>query len=356
MSQTKEIVVFAGDGIGPEVMQSAKSVLQAVSSDFRFTDLLLGGSAIDAYGTPLRDADIALAREADAILLGAVGGPKWDNPAATVRPEQGLLKIRKALELFANLRPVKAAEFLYDASPLKNDIIAGTDIVVVRELTGGLYFGEPSKQWEEHGERVAVDTMLYREHEIARVARVAFEFARERRNKVTSIDKANVLAASRLWRQVVTEIAAGYPDVELEHMLVDAAAMKLIQEPTQFDVILTENMFGDILTDEASVLGGSLGLLASASVGAEREGRNRLGLFEPIHGTAPDIAGQGIANPAGMILSAALMLRMSFAMNDEAAAIEAAIDRAFLDGVRTKDLGGSAGTSAFLEAVLSRIG
>ena len=355
MSSNPHIVVFPGDGIGPEVTDEARRVLDAVVPNFTYTELKMGGSAIDAYGIPLRDEDVEIARHADAVLLGAVGGPKWDNPKSTVRPEQGLLKIRKELGLFANLRPVKASEMLADASPLKNHIIAGTDIVVVRELTGGLYFGQPSKQWEENDERVAIDTMIYREHEIVRVARIAFEFARQRRNKVTSIDKANVLSTSRLWRQVVTEVAVDYPDVSLDHMLVDSASMKLIQSPTQFDVIVTENMFGDILTDEASVLGGSLGLLASASIGAEREGRNRLGLFEPIHGTAPDIAGKGIANPAGMILSAALMLRMSFGMQAEATAIEDAVEATLSAGIRTGDLGGTAGTREFSDGVIQRI-
>jgi 3-isopropylmalate dehydrogenase len=352
MSTNAHIVVFAGDGIGPEVVAEARHVLDVVVPGFTYTDLKLGGCAIDAYGVPLRDEDVEIARDADAVLLGAVGGPKWDNPTASVRPEQGLLKIRKELGLFANLRPVKASAILADASPLKNHIIAGTDIVVVRELTGGLYFGQPSKQWDENGERVAVDTMIYREHEIERVARIAFEFAGQRRGKVTSIDKANVLSASRLWRQVVSEVANDYPDIALDHMLVDAASMKLIQSPTQFDVIVTENMFGDILTDEASVLGGSLGLLASASVGAERQGRNRLGLFEPIHGTAPDIAGKGIANPAGMILSAALMLRMSFGLEAEAGSIEKAVDDAMAAGIRTGDLGGTATTREFSDAVI----
>lgn len=355
MPANPHVVVFAGDGIGPEVVAEARRVLDAVVPRFTFTNLLLGGCAIDAYGVPLRDEDVNTARNADAVLLGAVGGPKWDDPTSSVRPEQGLLKIRKELELFANLRPVKASEMLADASPLKNHIIAGTDIVVVRELTGGLYFGQPSKQWDEAGERVAVDTMIYREHEIERVARIAFEFAGQRRGKVTSIDKANVLSTSRLWRQVVSEVGADYPDITLDHMLVDSASMKLIQSPTMFDVIVTENMFGDILTDEASVLGGSLGLLASASVGAEREGRNRLGLYEPIHGTAPDIAGKGIANPAGMILSAALMLRMAFGMDAEAATIETAVEATLNAGIRTGDLGGSAGTSEFSDAVLDRI-
>jgi len=356
VSDTRTIAVFAGDGIGPEVVTEARRVLDVVAPGIVYTDLKLGGSAIDAYGTPVRDEDLAVARDADAILLGAVGGPKWDNPASSVRPEQGLLKLRKELGLFANLRPVKANAALANASPLKNDVIAGTDVMVVRELTGGLYFGEPSKQWEEGGERQAVDTMRYSEHEIVRIARIAFELAGQRRGKVASIDKANVLSCSRLWRQVVTDVGTEYPDIELSHMLVDSASMKLIQAPSQFDVIVTENMFGDILTDEASVLGGSLGLLASASVGAEREGRSRLGLFEPIHGSAPDIAGQGKANPAGMILSAAMMLRMSFGMEAEASRIEAAVDAALDAGVRTADLGGSASTTEFTGAVLAQLG
>jgi 3-isopropylmalate dehydrogenase len=333
----------------------ARRVLDVVAPGATYINLKLGGCAIDAYGTAARDEDLAIARDADAILLGAVGGPKWDNPASSVRPEQGLLKLRKELGLFANLRPVKANAALADASPLKNDVIAGTDVMVVRELTGGLYFGQPSKQWEEDGERQAVDTMRYSEHEIVRIARIAFELAGQRRGKVTSIDKANVLSCSRLWRQVVTDVGKEFPQIELSHMLVDSASMKLIQSPSQFDVIVTENMFGDILTDEASVLGGSLGLLASASVGGEREGRSRLGLFEPIHGSAPDIAGQGKANPAGMMLSAALMLRMSFGLEQEANRIEQAIDDTLAARIRTGDLGGSASTHGFSDAVVERL-
>ncbi|HEU0165318.1 MAG TPA: 3-isopropylmalate dehydrogenase [Thermomicrobiales bacterium] len=356
---TYRIAVFAGDGVGPEVMAEARRVLTAVGAGightFDFVDLLIGGIAIDAYGTALRDEDVDTARGADAILLGAVGGPKWDNPTASVRPEQGLLKIRKALGLYANLRPVTVTESLADASPIKADRLLGTDLIVVRELTGGLYFGEPSKQWEENGERVAVDTLIYHEHEIVRVVKLAFELARGRKGKVTSVDKANVLSSSRLWRAIVTEIGKEYGDVALEHVLVDAMTMKLIQSPSAYDVIVTENMFGDILTDEASVLGGSLGLLPSASIGAADANGKVLALYEPIHGTAPDIAGQQKANPAGMILSAAMMLRTSFGLEDAAGSVERAVADAIDAGIRTGDLGGTATTSQFSDAVIARL-
>jgi len=352
------IVTLPGDGVGPEVMAEARKVLETVADrfghDFSFDERRIGGCAIDAYGTPLRDEDIDAARNADAILLGAVGGPKWDNPNAPVRPEQGLLRIRKALRLFANLRPVQLRESLIESSPLRPERVRGTDLVVVRELTGGLYFGKPSRQWRERRGRVAVDTLIYREHEIDRVVRLAFDMARTRSHKVTSVDKANVLSSSRLWRSVVTEIAGDYPDVEVEHMLVDAMTMKLIQAPSSFDVIVTENMFGDIITDEASVLGGSIGLLPSASVGAVAESGLRRGLYEPIHGSAPDIAGKGIANPAGMILSAAMMLRQSLGLEEEAQAVSDAVSATIDAGVLTRDLGGSASTSAFGQAVVER--
>ncbi|MGI8404550.1 MAG: 3-isopropylmalate dehydrogenase [Thermomicrobiales bacterium] len=353
------IAVFAGDGVGPEVMTQARRVLDAVGARsgarFEFKELLIGGIAIDTYGIALRDEDVEVARSSDAILLGAVGGPKWDNPTATARPEQGLLKIRKALGLYANLRPVTVHPSLADASPIKADRLAGTDLIVVRELTGGLYFGEPSKQWVENGERVAVDTLIYREHEVARVVRLAFELASARKGKVTSVDKANVLSSSRLWRAIVTEIAAEFPNVRLEHMLVDAMTMKLIQSPASYDVIVTENMFGDILTDEASVLGGSLGLLPSASIGAADASGKVLALYEPIHGTAPDIAGQHKANPAGMILSAAMMLRTSLQLDEQANAVENAVADAITAGVRTFDLGGTTSTVEFGDAVLARL-
>ncbi len=357
-SFTYNVLLLPGDGVGPEVMAEAVRAAEAASSLHGFAitteTQLIGGCAIDAYGSPLRDEDIAAARAADAVLLGAVGGPKWDNPSASVRPEQGLLRIRKELGLFANLRPVTATESLLGASPIKEDRLRGTDLLVVRELTGGIYFGK-RKQWRERRGRVAMDTLVYREHEVRRIIELAFELARGRRGRVTSVDKANVLDSSRLWRAVANEVAAANPDIQLEHMLVDAMTMKLIQQPAAYDVVVTENMFGDILTDEASVLGGSIGLLPSASLGAVgREGR-RIGLYEPIHGSAPDIAGKGIANPAGMILSVAMMMRMSLGQDAAASSIERAVAAAVDDGVRTGDLGGDASTSAFAEAVLQRL-
>lgn len=352
------VLLLPGDGVGPEIMDQAIMVVNAVAEKHGFsidTDTrLIGGCAIDEYGTALRDEDIEAARASDAVLLGAVGGPKWDDPNASVRPEQGLLKIRKALGLFANLRPVTANEALLAASPIKEDRIRGTDLLVVRELTGGIYFGE-RKQWTDEQGRVAQDTLVYHEYEIRRIVELAFELAKGRKSRVTSVDKANVLDSSRLWRSIATEIGAANSDVELEHMLVDAMTMKLIQQPNAYDVIVTENMFGDILTDEASVLGGSIGLLPSASLGAPGEDGRRIGLYEPIHGSAPDIAGKGIANPAGMILSAAMMLRMSLHQEDAASAIEAAVDSAVNAGVLTGDLGGSATTPEFGEAVVQRL-
>lgn len=356
---TYRIAVFSGDGVGPEVMAQARRVLAAVGqrsgSRFVFEDLLIGGIAIDSYGTALRDEDVETARASDAILLGAVGGPKWDNPTSSVRPEQGLLKIRKSLDLYANLRPVTVHPSLMEASPIKADRLHGTDLVVVRELTGGLYFGEPSKQWIENGERVAVDTLIYREHEVVRVVRLAFEMASNRKGKVASVDKANVLSSSRLWRAIVTEISADFPNVTLEHILVDAMTMKLIQSPASYDVIVTENMFGDILTDEASVLSGSLGLLPSASIGAADAGGKVLALYEPIHGTAPDIAGQGKANPAGMILSAAMLLRTSLGLDAQADDVERAVAETIDAGIRTFDLGGTTSTVEFGDTVVARL-
>lgn len=354
------IAVFAGDGVGPEVVAEARNVLDAVARNaghsFTYHDLLIGGIAIDEYGTPLRDDDVDVARAANAILLGAVGGPKWSDPSVTVRPEQGLLKIRKSLGLYANLRPVAVMDALLDATPIKPEILAGTDLLVVRELTGGIYFGRPSRQWRERRGRVAVDTLLYREHEVERIARLAFDLARTRRKRVTSVDKANVLSSSRLWRSVVTAVGVDFPDVALEHMLVDAMTMKLIQQPSRYDVIVTENMFGDILTDEASVLGGSIGVLPSASLGAPNPMGRRRGLYEPIHGSAPDIAGMGKANPVGMILSAAMMLRMSLGLESEARLIERAVFDTIGAGVTTPDLlGGRATTSSFGDAVAERI-
>lgn len=352
------ILLLPGDGVGPEIMDQAVSVANAAAEKHGFSlsmeTSLIGGCAIDQYGTALRDEDIEAARASDAVLLGAVGGPKWDDPSASVRPEQGLLKIRKALGLFANLRPVTANEALLEASPIKEDRIRGTDLLVVRELTGGIYFGD-RKQWTDEQGRVAMDTLVYHEYEIRRILELAFEMARDRKGRVTSVDKANVLDSSRLWRSLATEIGEANEDVELEHMLVDAMTMKLIQQPNAYDVIVTENMFGDILTDEASVLGGSIGLLPSASLGEPGEDGRRIGLYEPIHGSAPDIAGQGIANPAGMILSAAMMLRMSLHQEAAAEAIEAAVDAVVNEGVLTGDLGGNATTSQFGEAVLQHL-
>lgn len=347
------IVVLGGDGIGPEVTQQGTRVLEAVASryghDFRFEHHLIGGAAIDATQSALPAQTTSACGTADAVLLGAVGGPKWSDPNAPVRPEQGLLAIRKALNLFANLRPVSLHAELYDASPLKAEVLKGTDIMVVRELTGGIYFGEKKRteQW-------ASDLCTYTVDEIQRVTRVAGNLARGRRKFITSVDKANVLETSRLWRSTVEAVLREeFPDVKFEHMLVDSAAMHLIRKPSSFDVILTENMFGDILTDEASMLAGSLGLLPSASLGA-----GKLGLYEPIHGSAPDIAGKGIANPYGTILSVAMLLRHSLGLNQEALAVEKAVADAIADGVRTADIaaGAKAATTAEAgDAVLAKI-
>ncbi len=335
------IALTPGDGIGPEVVDEARRTLEAVAARFghrfAFTEHLLGGCAIDRHGTALPPETLAAARAADAVLLGAVGGPKWDDPQAKVRPEQGLLAIRKELGLYANVRPVAPHPALARLSPLKPERVAGVDFVVIRELTGGLYFGTPKgRERTPEGER-AVDTLVYTDAEVRRIVRLAFEVARGRRKLVTSVDKANVLESSRLWRQVAMEVAKEFPDVRLEHQLVDSCAMRLITHAPQFDVIVTENMFGDILTDEAAVLAGSLGVLPSASLGTGRRG-----LYEPIHGSAPDIAGKGIANPTGTILSAALLLRHSLGLEAEAKAVEAAVARALDDGQFTADLGGPA--------------
>ncbi len=336
------ITVLPGDGIGPEVTAEAVKVLehvgQAFGHTFEFEEALLGGCAIDATGTALPDETVAACQEADAVLLGAVGGPKWDDPTAKVRPEQGLLGIRKALGLFANLRPVKLFPELLHASTLRPEILQGVDILVVRELTGGIYFG-PREEAGEDSDR-AYDTMLYTRPEIERVVRLAAQAARGRRKRLTSVDKANVLASSRLWRRVTSEIVeAEFPDVHLEHILVDAAAMYLIRRPAELDVIVTGNMFGDILTDEASMLVGSMGMLPSASLGeATNAAELPRGLYEPIHGSAPDIAGQGIANPLAAILSAAMLLRHSLGLEREAKAVEDAVAAALADGYRTADI------------------
>ena len=358
------IVALPGDGVGPEVVTAARTVAEAAARrcnlELRFEERLIGGCAIDAYGTPLRSEDLDACRQADAVLLGAVGGPKWDNPSAKVRPEAGLLALRKGMGLFANLRPVKVMPALADATPLKPHLVEGIDFVVVRELTGGLYFGRPRRRWREGRGRVALDTLIYREHEVERIARLAFGLAQARKKRLASVDKANVIDTSRLWRSVVTELMGEYPDVTTEHVLVDSMAMRLITGPRSLDVVVTENMFGDILTDEASVLTGSIGLLPSASVGAPRSDTDsrRRGVFEPIHGSAPDIAGQGKANPAGTILSLAMLLRLSLDQHAAADAVDAAVESAINDGVRTGDIaagGPAVSTAAFGEAVAERL-
>jgi 3-isopropylmalate dehydrogenase len=339
---TSRVILLPGDGIGPEITGPAVEMLDAVAPGrFEYEKHLFGGAAIDAHGTALTDETLAACRAADAVLLAAVGGPKWDTTDPhKPRPEQGLLGLRKGLGLFANLRPVKPLPALYDASPLKREIIEGTDMLVVRELTGGIYFGEKSRTADS-----ASDACVYTRGEIVRIARVAFGAARSR---VTSVDKANVLETSRLWREVVREVhAAEFPNIELEHLLVDNAAMKLVSAPRHFEVIVTENMFGDILSDESAMLTGSLGMLPSASLGATGPG-----VFEPVHGSAPDIAGQGIANPLAMFLSAAMMLRHGFALENEATAVESAVDRALSEGLRTPDLGGDATTAQATREVL----
>ena len=338
------IVTLPGDGIGPEVLASALEVLAAVADDLTFAEQPFGGASIDAHGAPLTDETLAACKRADAVLLAAVGGPRWDSTdAGAPRPEQGLLGLRKGLGLYANLRPVRPFSALLDASPLRREIIEGTDLLVVRELTGGIYFGAKERTAER-----ASDLCEYTVGEIERITRTAFEAACSR---VTSVDKMNVLETSRLWREVVTRVhSEEFPNVELEHQLVDSAAMKLVVAPRHFDVILTENMFGDILSDEAAMLTGSLGMLPSASLGGDGPG-----LFEPVHGSAPDIAGTGKANPLAMILSAALMLRHGFGREDAASALESAVDRALDSGVRTADLGGKATTAEATTAVLKEI-
>jgi 3-isopropylmalate dehydrogenase len=347
-------VVLPGDGIGPEVTAEAIRVLQVVAKkrghDFTFTERLMGGCSIDAHGVALTDAVLADCQKSSAVLLGAVGGPKWDDPKAKVRPEQGLLALRKGLGVFANLRPVKVHPALIDASPLKAEKLQGVDIVVIRELTGGLYFGFPKGRDVKDGRERAVDTLEYYDYEVRRVMELAFKIAKGRKKKVTSVDKANVLESSRLWREIAADAGKQNPDVALDHMLVDTAAMRLITSPASLDVVVTENMFGDILTDEASVLAGSMGMLPSASIGAGGPG-----LYEPIHGSAPDIAGKGIANPIGTILSAAMMLRHTLGLEAEAAMIEKAVDQTITEGARTADLGGKLSTTQMADEILKRI-
>jgi len=349
-----KITLLPGDGIGPEVVAEAVRVLDVIAVKFGhtfiFTERLMGGCSIDKYGSSLTDETLADCKASDAVLLGAVGGPKWDDPNTKDRPERGLLALRKGLGVFANLRPVKVHPALIDSSPLKPEKLKGVDILVVRELTGGLYFGQPKMREMKDGKEHAVDTLEYYDYEIQRVVELAFNLARGRKKKVTSVDKANVLESSRLWRQIATKIGKENPDIELEHVLVDTAAMRLITGPASMDVVVTENMFGDILTDEASALAGSMGMLPSASLGEAGPG-----LYEPIHGSAPDIAGKGIANPVGTILSAAMMLRHSLRLEAEAAYIERAVDAVISDGARTMDLGGMLTTRQMADEILKRL-
>ena len=362
------IASIGGDGVGPEVVAAGRRVLDAVAARDGFTiewlDVVAGGAAIDAYGTALRTEDLDAVASCDAVLLGAVGGPRWDDPDARVRPEQALLALRGGLDLFANLRPVTVLPALVPSSPLRPEILDGVDLLIVRELTSGLYFGRPSEQRETPEGRVGIDTLWYTEAEIRRVVRLAFELAGGRRGRLTSVDKANVLATSRLWRKVVDETRAEYPAVEVNHQLVDSCAMLLVRRPATFDVLVTENLFGDILSDEAAVLAGSLGMLPSASLGDRRTVHGRFGLYEPIHGSAPDIAGRDAANPLGTILSTAMLLRWSLGLAAAADDVEAAVRAAIDAGYRTADLvppGGEhsdlrvVGTRAMTEAVVQRL-
>lgn len=349
-----KIVLLPGDGIGPEVVSEAVRVLDTVAQHKKhkltFEEWKIGGCSIDEFGTALTDEALTACKQSSAILLGAVGGPKWDDPTAAVRPEQGLLTLRKGLGVFANLRPVAVHPDLVDISPIRPERLEGVDLLFVRELTGGLYFGQPKERRLVEGHISAVDTMEYFDFEIERVVDLAFRLAKNRRKKVTVIDKANVLESSRLWRQVSGQVAARYPEISNDFMLVDTASMRLVSSPGQFDVIVTENMFGDILTDEASVLAGSMGMLPSASLGSSGPG-----LYEPIHGSAPDIAGKGVANPLGTILSAAMLLRHSLGLHAEAAAVEKAVSATISAGFRTADLGGTITTRAMTNEVLKHL-
>ncbi|MEJ7747710.1 MAG: 3-isopropylmalate dehydrogenase [Candidatus Limnocylindrales bacterium] len=366
---TYRIVAIPGDGVGPEVVDAAIRVLDAVAGQFGFAlewqHIRAGGVAIDAFGVAIRDEDVALCASGDAVLLGAVGGPRWDDPAATVRPEQALFALRGGLGLFANLRPVTIHPAIAaSAAPLKSELLEGVDLLIIRELTGGLYFGDRTEASGTPGQRVASDTLPYSEPEIRRIVRLAFELARTRRGRLTSVDKANVLATSRLWRSVVEDLRPEFPDIEVNHQLVDSCAMLLIKQPARFDVLVTENLFGDILSDEASVLAGSLGLLPSASLGERRTDHGVFGLYEPIHGSAPDIAGLDLANPIGTILSAAMLLRWSLGREDAASAIETAVGAALDAGWRTSDLADAddpgdglvvVGTRALATAVIDQL-
>ena len=354
----KNITLLPGDGIGPEIVDETVKLFDAVASKFghkfNYTSHLIGGIAIDETGDPLPEETLGACLEADAILMGAVGGPKWDDPTAKVRPEQGLLRIRKELAVFANIRPVKVFDALAHASPLRPEIVKGVDIVFVRELTGGIYFGTPRGREERNGERMGYDTMIYSEHEIERILRIGFDLARGRRKKLTSVDKANVLTTMQVWREIAHEVKNDYPDVEYEDILVDAMAMYLVNNPKDFDVVVTGNMFGDILSDEASMITGSLGMLPSASMGKA----GSVGLFEPSHGSAPDIAGTGKANPLATMMSGAMLMRLNLGLNDEADAIEKAIDDVLAAGYRTADIGGgddALSTTAMGEKVIEML-
>jgi 3-isopropylmalate dehydrogenase len=353
--QTYRVAYLPGDGIGPEVSDAARRCVDAAGRRFGFDvtwdEQLVGGAALDATGRPLPDETLAAAQAADAVLLGAVGGPRWSDPGAAQRPEQALLGLRAELELFANLRPVRAFPQLASASPLRPEVRDGADLLIVRELTGGLYFGKPQER--SHDE--AVDTLRYSRAEIERVVRLAFELAAGRRRQLISVDKANVLESSRLWREVVDEIKGDFPDISTEHALVDSLALALVTRPARFDVLVTENMFGDILSDEAAAIGGSLGILPSASLGTRTTDHGRFGMYEPIHGSAPDIAGKGIANPLGTIGSAAMLLRWSLGELAAADALDAAIEAVLDAGLRTPDLGGSATTEQVTEAVAASV-
>jgi len=339
---TYRLVTIPGDGVGPDVVAAARQAVDAAGAAFGFTvewsEVAAGGNAIDRFGVAIRPEDVEACRAADAVLLGAVGGPRWSDPSAAVRPEQALFALRGGLGLYANLRPVTIHPALVDSSPLRPELLEGVDLLIVRELTGGIYFGEREEAAGAPGERIARDTLPYTEAEVRRVVELAFELAGSRRRRVTSVDKANVIATSRLWRAVAMEIGAAHPEIELRHQLVDSCAMLLVQRPADFDVIVTENLFGDILSDEAAVLAGSLGMLPSASLGERRTAHGTFGLYEPIHGSAPDIAGRDLANPIGTILSAAMLLRWSLGRDDAAASLESAVASALDDGFRTADL------------------
>ena len=354
------VAYLPGDGIGPEVCEVARRVVDAAGERFGFAVTwdaeLIGGAAIDADGVALPPATLDACRAADAVLLGAVGGPRWDDPSAPSRPEDALLGLRSELELFANLRPVIAHEALAPASPLRPEVRAGTDILILRELTGGLYFGRPQGRSTDDGVESAVDTLRYKRPEIERIVELGFELAEGRRGHLTSVDKANVLASSRLWREVVNEAAEQHPGVTVEHALVDSTAYLLLTQPAHYDVIVTENLFGDILSDEAAAIAGSLGLMASASLGTRTTEKGRFGMYEPVHGSAPAIAGQGVADPLATVASAAMMLRWSLGETEAADVVDAAVEAAIADGPRTGDLGGSDGSGAVAEFLLAHVG